>query len=128
VFTNRASLGGDDSADPGIDAGLGGLGNAQRRAAPHPERVLDVQSPEKECNGAQGDLNPAGHPQQAEHVEPRGHEGEVDDATHHNEDTSDQGHPRPASDVDQEGEQEEQHPHGARVEAVEQPDHGGEGR
>lgn len=113
-------LGLQDAANAGIEPRLHPLRNAERDAAPEGEEVFHVGEPDAEGDGSQDDPCQGGEPDQQEDVQPCRHESEVHGPARHHEGAGDCEHPRAAAYVDEQREQEEQDPHRAGVETVQQ--------
>ncbi len=88
----KQALGVDDPAHPGVDAGLRRFGDGQRRTVTEGGEVLHVERADAERHHAQHKLDQARVPEHEEHVQPRGHEGEVDDTAHSDEGAADRQH------------------------------------
>jgi hypothetical protein len=105
----------DARSTPGLaDAGM------ERRSTAEGEEVLHVEHANRDGDEAEHDLDGARVADEQEDVQPGGHEREVRDAAHRHEGPRDQQHPQAAVEVHEQREHEEQHPHGAGVEAVDE--------
>jgi hypothetical protein len=109
-----------DPPNARVQPGLRRLRDGERRAATEREEVLHVEGADSGRDEAEPDLDGSRIAEEEEHVQPGGHEREVNDAAHGDERPGDEEHLGPAVEVHEQSEHEEQDPHRARVDAIDQ--------
>src|SRR5688572_27117690 len=86
------------------------------------KKIFDVDRPHTQRDQTKTQLHGAREADEQKHVEPCRHKGEVDQAADRDERAGHERHLPPVVKIDQQRQQKQQDPHGARVEAVQQAD------